>query len=79
MFPYRSLVAERCATVALSSRPVNEPRHHLEGSPKRNYNMVLGKQPIQTVEGERVTPVDSWQTYVPPNAGTPFSLIVLVS
>ena len=37
--------------------------------------MVLGKQPIQTMEGERVTPVDSWQTYVPPTAGMPFSFI----
>ena len=37
--------------------------------------MVLGKQPIQTVEGERVAPVDSWQKYVPPTAGIPSSLI----
>jgi len=41
--------------------------------------MVLGEQPIQTVEGERAAPVGAWQKYVPPTAGVPFSLIVLVS
>jgi len=34
--------------------------------------MVLGKQPIRTVEGERVVLVGSWQKYVPPTTGVPF-------
>ena len=37
--------------------------------------MVLGKQHIQTVEGERVAPVGSWQKYVPLTAEMPVSLI----
>jgi hypothetical protein len=40
---YRSLVAGIFAAVALSSRPFNELQHNSEGSPKRNYDMVLGK------------------------------------
>jgi hypothetical protein len=37
--------------------------------------MGFGKQQIQRVEGEWVAVVGSWQRYVPPTAGVPFSLI----